>query len=199
MPIFRGTNNISKIFRGNTEIVKAFRGVDLIFTSDVTAEYELIADINVATNTTQIDFDNLNITKDDELRLVYTLVGDVTTTTAFYSLIANDITSNYHFQRLNSSVTSINAARQNNSFFSVARSNRKTSGFADVKVSNNDRFVVQSQFVHQIGGEASIIQNANYNVVNTSTVTSITKLSIVSDRTNGIAVGSRLQLYKVVK
>jgi hypothetical protein len=39
----------------------------------------------------------------------------------------------------------------------------------------------------------------NINVVNTSTVTSITKLSVLSSRTNGIAVGSRLTLYKVVK
>ena len=198
MPIFRGNNNISKIFRGNTEIVKAFRGVNLIFTSFQLPQYELIADINVTTATTQIDFDNLNITKADELRLVYTLVGD-TTIGVSYLLRANDITSNYNIQELSGLGSSFSAVRSSTNRFAIARSNRRTSGFADIKVSNNNRFVAQSQYINRLGSESDDIQNRNVNLVNTSTVSSITKLSIVSDRTNGIAVGSRLQLYKAVK
>jgi hypothetical protein len=197
MPIFRETNQISKIFRGTTEIVKAFRGEDLIFQlgGDV---YELIADVDVTSNTTQIDFTALNITKDDEYKMVYTLVGD-TTSTADYDLRVNDITSNYVYQQLNGSGTSVSAGRVTTARFAYARSNRRVSGFIDIKVSNNDRYVAQSQWVDRIGADSSTIQQLNWNIVNTSTVTSITKISIISSRTGGLAVGSRLTLYKVVK
>ena len=201
MPIFRGTNNISKIFRGNTEIVKAFRGTDLIFTSALPfGAYELIADVNVTANTTQIDFDNLNITKDDELRLVYTFVGDSSTSNSLYSIRYNNVSSNYTRQSMESSFDGslINASRGTNSFISFGRSTRKSSGFSDIKVSNNDRFVSQSNNSFFIGAESSNIIQTHGNIINTSTVSSITKLSVVSNRTNGIAVGSRLQLYKVV-
>jgi hypothetical protein len=197
MPIFRGNNQISKIFRGTTEIVKVFRGEDLIFQlgGDV---YELIADVDVTTATTQIDFDNLNITKDDELRMVYTFVGE-STNISQYNIRSNDITSNYTFQELYGFGSTIAAGRQSGSIFAIGRSDRKTAGFIDVKVSNNDRFVAQSQYMFAIGSSSSNMEHVNSNIVNTSTVTSITKLSVVSTRTNGIAVGSRLQLYKVNK
>ena len=199
MPIFRGNNQISKIFRGTTEIVKAFRGEDLIFQlgGDV---YELIADVDVTTATTQIDFDNLNITKDDELRLVYTFEGD-STTESIIRMFPNNLTTNtnYHIQFLYGNGSSIIALKQNDNRITQARSNQKASGFADIKVSNNDRFVFQSQHSDHIGSNSSDIRNFNINGVGTQTVTSITKLSVISGRTNGIAVGSRLQLYKVNK
>jgi hypothetical protein len=161
-------------------------------------QFELLYDSTgtVTLPQTQIDITGLSIGKNDELRLVYTLVGD-TTTTAFYDLRANDITSNYHSQFLFGVGSSLSASRQTDSRFSFARSNRPSAGFADIKVSNNDRFVAQSQFVSRIGSDSTAIENANYNIVNTGTVTSITKLSIVSNRTNGIATGSRIRLYKV--
>ena len=196
MPIFRGTNNISKIFRGNTEIVKAFRGTDLIFTSFQLPQYELIADVNVTANTTQIDFDNLNITKDDELRLVYTMIGNTTSPTT-YQTIFNDVNSNYTRQQLFGDNTIISSSRNSTAQFVVARSNAKSNGFSDIKISNNNRFVFQSQFSYFIGAQSSSILNVNWNVANTSTVTIITKLSIVSSNSGGIASGSRLTLYKV--
>ena len=199
MPIFRGTNNISKIFRGNTEIVKAFRGVNLIFQSGE-PQYELIADVNVTTNTTQIDFDNLNITKDDELRLVYTLVGSSSTNFTNCALFVNNnnTASNYFRQRLIGFGSTLSASRNNINYFGGARSNKKISGFADIKISNNDRYVFQSQFINGIGAESSAVDNVNENVVGTFTITSITKLSVVAF-SEQIAVGSRLQLYKVVR
>lgn len=190
-------STIQNMYLGSTVIPRAYLGGTLVFGSQPFGAYELIADINVATATTQIDFDNLNITKDDELRLVYTLVGDTTSAFAAYSLRSNDITSNYTNQQLAAGGSSFFPSRVNDAVFSFARSNRRVSGFVDVKVSNNDRFVFQSQFILFLGSESSSIEQYNRNGVNTSTVTSITKLSVVSDRTNGIAVGSRLQLYKV--
>lgn len=198
MPIFRGTNNIKKIFRGNNEIVKVFRGTNLIFTSGL-PQYEELADINVTTATTQIDFDNLNITKDDELRLVYTLVGE-STTASLYSLFVNNNTTstNYTSQNINVSGSTINPGRSSDSIFAAGRSTQKTYGFNKIKVSNNDKFVFENPQMFSIGSLSSELSVNNRNVVGHNfTLTSITKLSVVSSRTNGIAVGSRLQLYKV--
>ena len=197
MPIFRGTNSIAKIFRGNTEITKAFRGTNLIFQSGG-PQYQLIANVNVTSNTTQIDFTGLNITKTDELRLVYTFVGD-STTNSINSLRVNDITSNYIRQEFILDGNTRSAVKNSTDVLSVSRSTNKVSGFADIKISNNDRFHFISRYVDRIGSESTQIRQFNIIAYNTSTVTSITKLSVVCNRTNGIAVGSRLQLYKVVQ
>jgi hypothetical protein len=163
--------------------------------------FELLYDSLTAANgsnavpATQLDITGLSIGKNDELRLVYTLIGDDATSFSEYGVNVNDITSNYTVQQLRGAGTSIVAERVSRNFFSFARSVNRVSGFIDIKVSNNDRFVVQSQFILNIG--SSSVENWNINVVNTGTVTSITKLSIVANRTNGIAAGSRIRLYKV--
>jgi hypothetical protein len=160
--------------------------------------FELLfdSDDEVTLPLTEIDITGLSIGKNDELRMVYTFVGE-STTTSNYDIRVNDITSNYHMQLLQPDGTTISSDRLTNSQFAFARSNRKIAGFADIKVSNNDRFVVQSQLAWLIGSESSSIAQSNRNIVNTDTVTSITELSIVSSRTNGIAAGSRIRLYKV--
>jgi hypothetical protein len=83
--------------------------------------------------------------------------------------------------------------------FSFNLINEPISGFADIKVSNNDRFVVQSQFIYKIGSVSNDMGQYNYNVVGTQTVSSITKLTIQSANTNGIGVGSKFTLYKVTE
>jgi hypothetical protein len=165
--------------------------------------FELLYDSLTADNgdpitlpVTQIDITGLSISKNDELRMVYTLVGDSTDST-LCSLRVNDISSNYTRQGLFGTGTTLNAFREGLGTFSDPRSNRRAVGFADIKVSENSRFVVQSQYVRFVGSNASTVENFNLNIVNTSTVTSITKLSIVSNRTNGIVSGSRIRLYKV--
>jgi hypothetical protein len=163
----------------------------------IVIQFELLfdSDDEVTLPQTQIDITGLSIGKNDELRMVYTLIGDDATSFSEYSVNVNDITSNYTVQQLRGAGTSIVAERVSRNFFSFARSVNRVSGFIDIKVSNNDRFVVQSQFILNIG--SSSVENWNINSVNTGTVTSITKLSIVGSRTNGIASGSRIRLYKV--
>ena len=201
---------IGQIFKGEVELVNGertpvgdgkiikniFAGEGILIFGDAT--YRLLADVDVTANTTQIDFDNLDITKDDEVRLVYTFVGD-SSTTGFHSILYNNVSSNYTNQRLSGVDSSVGASRNNDSVFAFSRDTRKNSGFLDIKISNNSRFVAQSQFVYRIGSDSSSIAQYNYNIINTNTVTNITKLSVVSSRTNGIAVGSRLTLYKVVR
>ena len=169
------------------------------FIESPSGRYELIADVNVTSNTTQIDFDNLNVTKEDELRLVYTLVGIGTSGFVEYFLRANDISNNYVRQQLFGNGTSLVRNRSNDNRTVVANANERSSGFIDIKISNNNRFVYQSQWVWKIGVQSNGLYNVNYNIINTSTITNITKLSVVASTANGIAVGSRLQLYKVVK
>ena len=146
---------------------------------------------------TQIDITGLSIGKNDELRLVYTFVG--VSNEAVYSLYPNDLTTatNYHTQFLFGDGSSISALRQNANRLSQARDFDENAGFADIKISNNDRFVSQSQNTDKIGSAATALRNINLNIVGTQTVSSITKLSIVASATNGIATGSRIRLYKV--
>ena len=164
----------------------------------VIPEYEELFSQDVTTAATQIDITGLNIGKDDTVRLVYTFVGD-TTLTANYELRVNDISSNYTNQQLNGDGTLFEAVRSNSNSLAFARSDRKVAGFADIKVSENSRFVVQSQFLFRFAANAASMRQQNHNMINTGTVTSITKLSIVSSRTNGIAVGSKIALYKVTE
>jgi hypothetical protein len=160
----------------------------------VIPEYELIADVNVTIATTQIDFDNLNITKDDELRLVYTFTGK---NNSFLLIRVNDITTNYFRQNIGGTNTTLFAGRAEDNRIAATLTTGLPAGFVDIKISNNDRFVAQSHCIIRIGSDSSQINNEVFNVINTSTVTSITKLSILSTISNGIAVGSRLTLYKV--
>jgi hypothetical protein len=146
---------------------------------------------------TEIDITGLSIGKNDELRIVYTFVADSSITTRNYDLRVNDITSNYTDQILFGSGSSIQTSRASRTRLAGARSNIKTSGFADIKISENSRFVFQTQMGFNMGAGSSSINNQNSNVVNTDTVTSITKLSIVADTTDGIETGSRIRLYKV--
>jgi hypothetical protein len=200
------SGNITVALAGGTYTLTAYATVvgEVASSSSVSVEiilpqFELLFESTGTVTFPQTSFDitGLSIGKNDELRMVYTLVGD-STSTADYDIRVNDITSNYHRQILSATGTTIGAGRATDSRFSEARSNQKTAGFADIKVSENSRFVVQSQAAERgIGAEANDIFNRNWNIINTDTVTSITKLTILCNRTNGIASGSRIRLYKV--
>jgi hypothetical protein len=174
-----------------------------ITTDEFIPEFELLYDSLTADNgnpitlpATQLDITGLSIGKNDELRMVFTLVAN-TSTVLTYELRVNDITSNYHRQQLLGQDTTVSAVRVTNSTFTVATDIEKSSGFVDIKVSNNDRFVAFAYFVYPLGSLSNNILNASRTIVNTGTVTSITKLSILASATNGIAAGSRFRLYKV--
>jgi hypothetical protein len=163
-------------------------------------QFELLYDSTgtVTLPQTEIDITGLSIGKNDELRLVYTFVGNSSSVLSLYELQINNITSNYHAQELYGGGTTTFAQRLTNSRFAYANSIAESAGFVDIKVSNNDRFVAQSQFIHRIGSSSTTIEQLNFNIVNTGTVTSITSLKILSTQsTPGIAAGSRIRLYKV--
>jgi hypothetical protein len=199
------SGNITVALAGGTYTLTAYATVvgEVASSATVSVEiilpqFELLFDTTGTVTFPQTSFDitGLSISKNDELRMVYTFVGD-TTTSAFYDLRANDVTSNYKSQLLLGGGTTVSAVNYTGSRFSVAQSDRPTTGFIDIKASNNDKFVGQSQMVHRVGSVSSNIENINYNILNTGTISSITKLTVISDRTNGIASGSRIRLYKV--
>ena len=155
--------------------------------------YELLYEETVAHNKTQIDITGLNIGKDDGLRLVYTAVG-----TNNFRIYPNDqsTTTNYWFQYLLGDGSSLFAGRINEPRLAQPGDGFRSLGFVDIKVSNNDRFVAKSQFVQTRSGATDLSQ-WNFNIVGTQSISSITKLSIVSTNTNGIASGSRIALYRI--
>ena len=149
---------------------------------------------------TQVNITGLNIGKNDELRMVYTFVGDDTSQNSDTSIFVNNQTtaSNYHRQLLLGNGTSLGDNRYNNAQIIFARSNSKCCGFTDIKISNNDKFVLQDHHTRFIGSNASGLMSFTTNVVGSGfTLTSITQLTVSSVRTNGIAAGSRIRLYKV--
>jgi hypothetical protein len=203
MGIKLGTKDIPTIFYGTKPIGFVFKGEDLIYQAvEPIPKYELLFDSNaeVTLPQTQINITGLSIGKNDELRLVYTFVGDSTSVNSNIACFPNDLTNaaNYHSQFLFGSGSTISAVRVNGGFsLAEAKSNVKIAGIADIKVSQNDRYVLQTQYTRFIGSESSDLGNFNINTVGTQTVASITKLTVRSDRTNGIASGSRIRLYKV--
>jgi hypothetical protein len=166
---------------------------------EVIIQFELLYDSNVSATLplTQIDITGLSIGKNDQVRLVYTLIGDDGTTNANYLLYANDFTTagNYRSQRL----SSIERTRISNAQIATAGSDKITQGYTSIGISNSDKITFITESLHVIGSDAKTIdtQNDNYYVTGTDTVSTITKLSIVSNRTNGIASGSRIKLYKI--
>lgn len=196
MPIFNGVDNIANIYHGNNQIVKVYQGANLKYELSLFGLYEEIADVIVTSDTTQIDFDNLNITKDDELRLVWTVL-ETSSTLSRYRIYVNDISGNYFEQRIQGNGSLLNASRASDNIFSFGINDVTSSGYADIKISNNNRFVAQVNDVVIIGSNSSNIELSSFNIVNTSTITNINKISIESSISNGIDAGSRLTLYKV--
>jgi hypothetical protein len=164
-------------------------------------EFELLfdSDEEVTLPQTQIDITGLSIGKNDELRLVCTLLGISSTTTTGYNLFVNNETTktNYHYQRILGSGTTFFVERVNDSIFLFGR-NEGNVGIVDIKISENSRFVAQSYHSFRTGSQAAEIQNQSVNIVGSGfTLTDITKLTILANQTNGIAAGSRIRLYKV--
>jgi len=172
----------------------------LAITTDETfiPEFELLFDsvtAGVTYPTTDIDITGLSIGKNDELILTSTLETD--DGHGFLLYVNGDVTNgNYTYQSLRGVGSTIDAGRANFPYFTLGR-NGGTVTQTNIKVSNNDRYVFQSNSSMRIGGDSSSIENLNINVAGSQTVTSITSLKIRAGATNKIFTNSRFRLYKV--
>jgi hypothetical protein len=145
---------------------------------------------------TQLDITGLSIGKNDELLCVMTIVSN---DNHGLSVFANNNTtpSNYTLQDFGGNGTTIGGERRNFAWISFL-ANGKTQIMTNIKVSNNDRYVLQSSNSRLIGSNSSSITQGHHNVVSTGfTLTNITSLQINSTGTNSILAGSRIRLYKV--
>jgi hypothetical protein len=164
--------------------------------------FELLYDSNVSATlpATQIDITGLNIGKNDELRLVFTNKVPSQTFTV-YSIYPNDNTTatNYYTQALGAASTSFDILRVNSNQYSYVRLNGNNTGYADIKISNNDRYVHQSYASYNGSGSSASesLQQFTFNCVGTFSISTITKLSLVASLTNGFSTGARVRLYKV--
>ena len=159
----------------------------------VELEYILLADIIVDTATTTIDITGLDIGKNDELMLVSDLVGNNAVVSLYAN--ANYTATNYYRQSIAANSTTVSAGRYNDSIFMAGTSGIKELVLAKIKLTNNGYFVVQSERNVAYGG--SSLSLGSIFITSTFTATSITSLRLGASATDGIAVGSRFQLYKI--
>jgi hypothetical protein len=157
---------------------------------------EKVADITVASATTQVDISSLNIGKDSEYLLVSDIANDGTA--IFFSLMVNDNTTptNYYRQRILGSGSSASAARTN----SAEPANTLTSGrtiiHSHIKLSEIGAYTSQNYAIVDSGSSNISLQN-NFVSSTSEAITSITKLNIRANDPNRILSGCRFILYKL--
>lgn len=161
----------------------------------ISPAYELVADVTVATATTQVDFSGLNFGKDDDLMLVSDVVAG-TTGGAILVFVNNNYTNtNYYTQRVYAQSSTVGAYRLNYGYFLDADANKQNMSIVNIKLANSGYFVAQSQAITSYGDNALYL--SNYATTSTFTMTSITSLRIASLNATQIGVGSRFQLYRL--
>ena len=158
---------------------------------------EKVADITVSSNTTQVDITGLNITKDSE----YLLVSDIikgTSGTSVLNLLVNDNTTetDYYMQRIIGDGSSVIANRQNRPFLINVFDDNRHMSYAHIKLSNIGAYTAQSYTIVN-SGTSSITARNHFISSLAENITSINKLNIRSNVSNGIGSGTRFELYKL--
>lgn len=163
----------------------------------ISPAYELIGDVMVASNTTQVDFTGLNIGKDDELLLVSentNPTGSGASVLIFYN--GNTTESNYYAQQLRGNGTSVTGARANRGTIYYNEWGKRASAFTTIKLANSGYAVAQSSATERFGN--STVELWNFHSTSTFTMTSITSIRLYANQSGTIGTGSRFQLYKPV-
>ena len=165
---------------------------------NILAGYEQVADITVSTATTSVDFTGLSIGKEDDYKLVSTVINGTSTNGVKLGLYFNsNVTdTNYYNQRLYASSTAYGGTRSNNNTLLYVDSYSKSFCIDDIKLTNNEYIVQQISLTEKFDTSVPILNN--YADTSTFTLTSITSLKVQASITNAIGIGSRFQLYKRV-
>ena len=160
--------------------------------------YELIADVEVKGSTaTQIDFTELAIGKEDDLLLVGETNNPTASGATLYLYVNDDVAGvNYRRERTVIYGTTIKADHENTASFAYTKENGYSTNFlAHIKLTQSGRCVFQNRqnksFITDSGLEIDIRFGATL-----FEVSSISKLSLKSNVSNGIGLGSRFRLYK---
>jgi hypothetical protein len=158
---------------------------------------EKVADITVASNTTQVDISSLSIGKDSE----YLLMSDwLTGNNINCNITPNDATTltNYYRQTVGGNSTTVVKTRENNPNF-VGILNMRAVSYHHIKLSEIGAYTQQSYTIQWVGSTTPLVINTFVSSI-AENITSITKLNIFGSgvgATNGISAGSRFTLYKL--
>lgn len=157
---------------------------------------EKIADTTISSATTSVDITGLSIGKDNEYVLFSDIVNAIGSATTF-SLYANNNTTatDYYTQSITAAGTTAGSARTNSALLASNASSARSFTTSRIKLTNNGYFVCQTEGAKDYGGASASINN--YVETLTSAATSITQLTVTASQTNGIASGSRFQLWKM--
>jgi hypothetical protein len=157
---------------------------------------EKVADITTTENATQVDISSLSIGKDSEYLLVSTIVSNNNNFSNQLFINDNTTATNYYNQRIYGNGSSAIADRNNTADFNTVGGTGATSvGYAFIKLSEIGAYTVQSYYNRLT---SSSIWASNRFISSTAeNITSITKLNIKAEGTNGIGSGSRFELYKL--
>lgn len=157
---------------------------------------EKVADITVASNTTQVDISNLSIGKDSEYLLVADIVASGNPLRS--TLRPNDIANNqFYYQSIDGDGTSAFAGKNQFPFVIYAEGNNRAIGYIHIKLSEIGAYTHQSYMMAEYGSSEVNIKNSFASSISEA-ITSITKLTF--DRYSGTvdyAAGSRFMLYKL--
>jgi hypothetical protein len=162
-------------------------------------DVEKVRDITVTSNSTQVDIPVTGsldpaITKDSE----YLLVSDIVENSSFGAVFMtpNDLTTltGYYFQRIGGNGTSFIVDRQNNS--RIGFIDNRSLIYTHIKLSEIGAYTHQSYLIQNYGSSVMTLQNTFVSST-AENITSITKLNVIAETTNGIGSGSRFILYKL--
>ena len=158
--------------------------------------FKKVAEINVSSNTTYVEFTGLSGSNGDIYVIFFNLINHTSTTAYLGICINGDTTStNYYRSSLIVNNTSVSSLRSNDHrAIPIGSDDRKTFGISYISLNNND----YSYLAHLVYGIPSEVRQFYTMVKYTSSVTSITSLKIQSNVTNGIGSGSKIRLYKMI-
>jgi hypothetical protein len=159
---------------------------------------EKVADITVASNTTQVDISSLSIGKDDEYLLVSDFINADTVNGIAPQLMINDNTTatNYYNQRILGNGSTASAVRSNTATYATTTNSARFIAYSHIKVSEIGAYTSQNYNLREYGTSGVMVEN-RFISSTAENITSITKLNVLSDQSNSIGSGSRFILYKL--
>ncbi len=164
--------------------------------------YEVIYDSGeLAAAVSSLDITNINGDNDEEYILISRFKNDYNGSTYYRLRINNDDGTNYGYQQLDASDTTVSATRDVTDCVLIGGANSLSQlsfGKINLSVKSGNVRILMSQSAWRIAlttvNKIFIIGNSWNNTVN-----NVTSLKIYSDETNAIGVGSRIILLKKIK
>lgn len=155
----------------------------------------LLADVLVGSTVTDVDISGFTIEKNEELRIVATIVGITGTSTYRLFVNGNNLNTSYYRQEAYATSTTRSASRSNDCVIAYNSGATRSSTDVRVKLTNQGYVVYQAVNSRDLAPTSPKIFHSF--TTSTFTITSITSIRISSATASRIAAGTRIQVYKV--